>query len=187
MEPNNAAQIINRRPSARTACLIAVACLIILAANFSYAAFAQARVIRVTAADIAKLTARQNYVVDLRQSGVAYDLDGRERAIDWNRVRIRKAAGEMALLTYLRERFPKMAGTTPTRLVIGATGGIVQIKELADAPDDSTEHKCFEDNTCECSGARDCKKMLKAGVCVNDEAACGLADDGHFYCQCGKK
>jgi hypothetical protein len=54
-----------------------------LTANLSYAALAKARVIRVTAADIAKLPARQNYIVDLRQSNVAYDLDGTERAIDW--------------------------------------------------------------------------------------------------------
>src|SRR4051794_26687114 len=108
MEPNNAAQIINRQPLARAACLIAIACLMLLAASFSYAAFDQARLIRVTAADLAKLPARNNYVVDLRQSNVAYDLDGSARAIDWNRVRIRKAAGEVALLEYFRERFPKM-------------------------------------------------------------------------------
>lgn len=186
MESNNAAQTINRRPSARAACLIAVACLMLLAANFSYATLARARVVRVTAADIAKLPARGNYVVDLRRGNVAYDLDGTGRAIDWSRVRIRKAAGEVALLAYVRERFPKMAVKMPTRLLIGATDGIVQIKEFADAPDDSTEHKCFEDNICECAGFRDCKKMLKAGVCSND-ALCGLADDGHFYCQCDKK
>ena len=187
MEPNKAAQILNRRPSARAACLIAFACLTLLAANSSYAAFAQARVIRVTAADIARLPARQNYVVDLRQSNVVYDLDGTARAIDWNRVRIRTAAGEVALLAYLRERFPKLAEKTPTRLAFGATAGIVKVLKLADEPDDGTEHKCFEDNICECAGKRDCKKMLKAGVCSSNQATCGLADDGWFYCQCDKK
>lgn len=186
METNQAAQLMNRKPAARAACLIAVACLLLLAASFSYAALTEARVIRVTAADIAKLPARQNYVVDLRQSNVAYDLDGTARPIDWSRVRIRKATGEVALLAYFRERFPKMVEKTPTRLAIGAADGIVQIKELADATDGGTEHKCFKDGICECAGFRDCKKMLKAGVCSND-ALCGLADDGHFYCQCDKK
>lgn len=183
MKPNNAAQIINRKLSVGTASLIAIACLMLLAATFSYAALAEARVIRVTAADIARLPARENYIVDLRRSDVAYDLDGTARAIDWNRVRIRKAAGDVALLTYLRERFPKLAGTTPTRLVIGATDGIVKIKELADAPVDDTDYACFDDKSCQCHGARDCKKMIRHNVCANDEATCTIDAKG-FYCNC---
>jgi hypothetical protein len=186
MKPNNAAQIINRQQSACAACLFTVACLLLLAANFSYTALAEARVIRVTAADIAKLPARENYVVDLRQSDVAYDLDGTARTIDWNRVRIRKANGEVALLTHFRERFPKLAGKTPTRLAIGATDGVVKVFGLTDAPEDATEYKCDKVGGCECNGTKDCNKMLKASVCSGNVATCTSDSEG-FFCHCDSK
>jgi hypothetical protein len=179
----NTAQNANRKSPARVACLVAIACLMLLAANFSYAAFAEARVIRVTANEIAKLPARENYVVDLRQSEVTYDLDGTARAIDWNRVRVRRDSGEVGFLGYFRERFPKLAGKTPTRLVIGATGGIAQVFGLTDAPDGGTEYNCDKGiKMCDCNGTKDCNKMLKSGSCKNNVAECTA--DGGFYCVC---
>lgn len=188
MKPNNAAQIINRKPSMRTACLIAVACVMLLAASFSYAGLAKSRVIRVTAVDIAKLPATENYVVDLRQTGVAYDLDGTERAIDWNRVRIRRADGEVALVAHLRERYPKLAGMKPTRLVIGATDGIMEILKLKAAPNPGTDYSCdAKSKTCECVGATDCEFMLTSKVCNDDGAFCGVTIKNQMDCECGAK
>lgn len=187
MKPNNAAQFINRKPSMRTACLITIACVTLLAASFSYAALAEARVIRVTAADIEKLPARENYVVDLGQRDVVFDLDGTARAIDWTRVRIRQAAGEVALLEYLRERFPKLAGTTPTRLVIGAKGGVQKVLGFKAAPNPGTEYECdAKSKTCDCTGSKDCEFMLSSKACKDDIAGCDVKQ-GTLGCSCVAK
>jgi len=187
MKPNNAAQFINRQPRARAAWLTAVGCLTLLAATFAYAALAEARVIRVTAASIAKLPARQNYVVDLRQRNVVYDLDGTARTIDWNRVSVRTADGEAALMAYLREHSPKVAATTPTRLVIGATSGIMKVLKLQATPNPGTEYKCDADTkSCNCAGGKDCEFMLKADVCKDGYADCGTTK-GVMNCQCASK
>jgi hypothetical protein len=186
MKPNNTAQIIGRKSSVLTACLIAIACLLLLAANFSYTAFAQARVIRVAAADIAKLSARQNYVVDLRKGNVTYDLDGTTRAIDWNRVRIRTAAGEVALNAYLREHSPARANSTPTRLVIGAKGGVHKVLGFKAAQNPGTEYECGpKSKICSCSGGIDCENLLLSNKCKGT-AVCGV-EDGAMYCDCASK
>lgn len=188
MKPNNTAKIINRQPQARAACLIAIACFMLLAATFSYAALAGARVIRVTAADITKLPARKNYVADLRQRSVVYDLDGTARAIDWSRVRIREAGGEVALLAYFRERFPKLAGRAPTRLVIGDTGGTMKVLKLEAAPNPGTEYECDADTkNCECIGSEDCSFMLSSKACKDDKAVCEVSAFGLLSCDCAAK
>lgn len=188
MKPNYAAQIIKRNPSTRAACLMAVACLMLIAASFSYAALTQSRVIRVTAADIARLPARENYVINLRQGDVVYDLDGTERAIDWNRVLIREADKDTTLLAYFREGFPQNAGKTPTRLVIGATGGIMKVLKLKAAPTPGTEYECDADTKkCDCLGSKDCAFMLSSKACKGDKATCETAKRGIISCDCDAK
>jgi hypothetical protein len=81
MKLNNTVRILSHKRWVLALLCFAVVGAMSLTANLSYAALAKARVIRVTAADIAKLPARQNYIVDLRQSNVAYDLDGTERRL----------------------------------------------------------------------------------------------------------
>lgn len=185
MTSNTDARIARRVGAARAVSFFAAACALILTANFAYAALAEARVIRVTAEDISKLPARENYVVDLRQTDVVYDLDGTSRAIDWNRVRIRKAAGDVASTAYFRERFPGSAEAMPTRLVIGATDGIMNVFGFEAAPNPGTEYDC-KDNYCDCTGNKDCKKMLSAKVCKNNEGSCVVVK-GVLLCGCDEK
>lgn len=185
MKPNTTAHIINRKPQARTACLIAIVCLMLLAATYTSAALAEARVIRVTAADIAKLTARENYIVDLRQSDVVYDLDGTARAIDWNRVILRGDTGDMASTAYFRERFPDNAGATPARFVIGEKGGVQKVLGFKAPPNPGTEYKCPEGhNFCGCVGGVDCDAMLAAKVCGNNKVGCEVRDNTTLVCTC---
>lgn len=183
MKLNNTAQIIGRKSSVLTACLIAIACLLLLAANFSYTAFAQARGVRVSAGDI---TGTENYVVDLRKGNVTYDLDGTTRAIDWNRVRIRTAAGEVALSAYLREHSPTSAKRTPTRLVIGTQGGIQKALGFKAAQKPGTKYECGpKSKICSCSGGADCESLLLSNKCKGT-AVCGV-EDGAMYCDCASK
>lgn len=184
MKLNNTVRILSHKRWVLALLCFAVVGAMSLTANLSYAALAKARVIRVTAADIAKLPARQNYIVDLRQSNVAYDLDGTERAIDWNRVRIRTAAGDVTLTAYLREHSPTGAKGTSTRLVIGAQGGIQKALGLKAAPNPGTEYKCGE--ICSCSGGADCETMLAAKVCKSTTSVCGT-EEGKMWCDCEAK
>lgn len=187
MKANNITLIINRLPQARAVCHIAIGCLMLLAATFAYAALADARVVRVTAADITKLPARQNYVADLRKSNVAYDLDGTAQAIDWNRILIREADRDEGTLTaYLREHSPSSAKRTPTRLVFGAQGGVQKALGFKASPNPGTEYKCGkESKICSCSGGADCEVMLLSKACKGT-AVCGL-EEGSMYCDCEAK
>lgn len=133
------------------------------------AASAEVSIVRVTAADIARLPTGGNYVIDLTKKDVAYDLDGRERAIDWGRVRVRDAAGEKSLGDWLKRRAPKRAEQPFKRFGAGAKEGVAKIFDLKSDGRPPNKFECGPDSTgdtsCECQGFFDCVDMLTSGAC----------------------
>jgi hypothetical protein len=172
-------------PAIFGALLLTLGLAFVATTQSSPAAPAEVRIVRVTAADIARLPAGQNYVIDLTQKEVAYDLDGRERPIDWARVRVRNAAGEKSLIDWLKAHAPKRAAKPFKHLGAGAKEGVAKIFDLKSDGKPETKYECGPDvqtgdTFCGCSSLFDCLDMFADGACEDSSAEC--TEDG---CTCG--
>jgi hypothetical protein len=131
-----------------------------------------ARQVHVTAQMIARDKA---YTLDLDRSGTVYTL---APDVDYDRVRVRTAKGEMPLTD--------LVGTprTKARVLVGWVNDLRTFKP-GRAPRGAVakDNYTCEGLRCECTGDVDCNEMFSADVC-GDIASCN-ADSGK--CACIKK
>lgn len=143
------------------------------------------RRIQVNVETIAQLVNGKKYVVDLTQGSVIYELDSKTRQIDFSRMMVRTATGEVPMNSWLEKNFSKtrMAGWSSRRLIIGTTEAFrslgVPPKPIQAPPTGAMSFTCLP-GLCYCQGGADCNRMFKAGVC-GPYAACDV-DTG--YCAC---
>ncbi len=155
-----------RRPMI-SAALVAVALTV---AGFSQSPFStfprgtSLRRTQVSAQTIAALPSGKNYVVDLTQRGVVYKFDPQAGQIDFSRVRVRTAQGEVAIGSFLQKRIPReklstfrytsnffLLGTSATRTVRN--------------PSTPTSLVNCQPDQCDCEGEIECETLLDALKC----------------------
>jgi hypothetical protein len=71
------------------------------------AAQRRVRVAQVKFEDIAALPPGKNYIVDLTQRGLIYEFSPQAGQIDFSRVRVRTARGEVAIASFIETTFPQ--------------------------------------------------------------------------------
>lgn len=143
------------------------------------------RRIQVNAESIAQLASGKKYVVDLTQTGVIYEFDSKTRSIDFTRVTIRTATGEVTMSSWLEKTFSKnkVAGWNSQHLSIGATDALRSVRGLPTKnltpPTKTMAFQCGS-SLCSCTGDEDCNDMFSTNVC-GPYAACDL-DSGRCVC-----
>jgi hypothetical protein len=143
------------------------------------------RRIQVNAETIAQLSGGKKYVVDLTQRSVIYVLDSKKRPIDFTRVMVRTAAGEVPISSWLEKNLSKtpLAGWNSRHLRIGTTEGFRSVRGLTVTtrvpPAGTVNFQCGS-LLCSCKGDPDCNGMFSTNVC-GPHAACDL-DTGICVC-----
>jgi hypothetical protein len=142
---------------------------------------------QVTPQTVLQLPTGRNYVLDLTQRNVIYDLHSPTfaRPIDFSRVVVRTPAGEEPIESWLEKTFSKEAltGLESGRLRIGTTQNFRRIRGLkvkSESQKPPTGIISFECNPqyCVCQGDRDCNDMFSRdvcgafAVCVNGTCVC---------------
>ncbi len=140
------------------------------------------RRIQVNGQTITALPIGKKYVVDLTQRGVKYEFDPKAGQIDFSRVMVRTARGEVTIRSFLETLIPKdkLAGfkyasqsfSLGTRLP-----GTVQ------TPFQNTSKiiKC-SGFVCTCEGESECQDLLDSRLC--DKFACITSPDYGVFCAC---
>ena len=128
-----------------------------------------ARTKAVSAKTISSLPAGKNYEVDLTRKGTIYTLPP---GVDYSRVRVRTAKGEMSMADLLKKTGKTMTG----KVRVGMTSDIRSQKlGLARLGGGRLNFNC-EGLLCSCSGDEDCNDMFVRGGCgdiaVCDERGC---------------
>lgn len=149
---------------------IAIAFLVI-AVSFSLAqkTTPTARTKAVSAKEISGLPAGRKYQMDLTKKGTIYNLPA---GVDYSRVQVRTAKGEMTLAELLKKTGKTMTG----KVRVGMTSDIRSQKlGLARLGGGRLNFNC-EGLLCSCSGDEDCNDMFVRGGCgdiaVCDERGC---------------
>jgi len=141
------------------------------------------RRIQVNAKAISALPKGKKYVVDLTQRGVKYEFDPKAGQIDFSRVMVRTARGEVTIGSFLEKNLPKdklpALKDTSLLLILGtrATG---TVQTLPTNP--SKLIRCFPD-FCTCEGEGDCQVLLDSNICVT--FICINSPNGAF-CGCDR-
>jgi hypothetical protein len=144
------------------------------------------RRIQVNARTITALPNGKKYVVDLTKRGVKYEFDPKAGQIDFSRVMVRTARGEVTIGSFLEKVLPKdkMPALKDTSLsfIIGtrATGTVQTLPthplNLVHCPGD-------EPGGCYCTGESDCQALLDSRLCPGS-FICVRRPDHPVYCQC---
>src|SRR5688572_23643081 len=126
---------------------------------------AHLRRIQVNAESLAQLPGGRKYVVDLTQQGVIYDFDAKSRAIDFTRVMVRTAKGEIPMSSWLEKNFSKtkLAGWNSRHLRIGSTESFRSLRGLPTRTKNPlTGTAAFQCNSlyCTCKGDSDCNDLF---------------------------
>src|SRR5215510_613017 len=117
------------------------------------------RRIQVNAQTITALPSGKNYIVDLTQRGVIYEFSPQAGQIDFNRVRVRTARGEVEISSFLETNYliDKLAGfkykSQAFSLATRPPG------TLQNPPADTTNFKCSAIR-CACNGTFDCNDLI---------------------------
>jgi hypothetical protein len=122
---------------------------------------------RVTADDLSRNPAGENYVVDTTRHGAVFDFDSKSRAIDFSRITVRTRSGSVSMEELLKKLLPGTADRSALR--------IGNPKELSRGKASQTlgrlNYNCPPGEPCTCTGDDDCNKMFTDGVC-GDIAVC---------------
>lgn len=120
------------------------------------------RRIQVNARTITALPSGKRYVVDLTQRGVRYEFDAKTSQIDFSRVVIRTARGEVKIGSFLEAGFLKgrLAAFKYTSqaftLGTGPRGTLTTTSKII---------SCDNADYCHCEGVGDCKALLNSSLC----------------------
>lgn len=136
-----------------------------LVCNFAFAQKRSAlKRVNVTAKTIASKSAGKAYTLDLTRAGKIYNLDA---GIDYNRIRVHTAKGDMTMTELLKKTGKSVSG----RLRVGMTSDIrAQKLNLARISGGTLNYNC-EGILCTCTGDDDCNDLFTNGGC-GDIAMC---------------
>ncbi len=149
------------------------------------------RSIRVNAQTISALPKGKKYVVDLTQRGVRYEFDAKSR-VDFTRVMVKTAQGEVPIGTYLKKVPFKSALTgfkyTSQPFSIGTKPATATLNPNTDNRPNvttTTNFKCDKYN-CSCVGMWDCMDLIYGtSLCAGEDSIfCGTQPDGKTICWC---
>ena len=142
------------------------------------------RRIQVNAQTIAALPSDKKYVVDLTQRGVRYEFDAKRSQIDFSRVMVRTARGEVTIGSFLEKIIPKdkFAGfkyssqsfSLGTRLPGTVQTPLTNPSKLID---------CASSDYCVCEGEIDCEDLLNSRLC-GGASFCGQGPNQEVRCAC---
>ena len=123
----------------------------------------------VSAKEISGLPAGRKYQVDLTRKGTIYNLPA---DVDYSRVQVRTAKGEMTLAELLKKTGKTMTG----KVRVGMTSDIRGQKLALSRGGGGTLNYNCEGLLCTCSGDVDCNDMFTKAACgdiaVCDERGC---------------
>src|SRR5262245_40101427 len=143
------------------------------------------RRIDVNAKTITALAPGKNYIVDLTQRGVVYEFSPQAGQIDFSRVRVRTARGEVAIgsfleTTYLKDKLAGFKYATQSFSLATRPPGTLQ-----NPPTDTSNLSCNpETKICSCIGKKACTNlMFETSLC--DEFFCAINPlTGEKVCSC---
>ncbi len=158
----------HRKQSLYFVCIALLAALGLAVVVLAIPAWVQAashREIRITSDDIGRLPAGRNYFVDLTRRGMIYHFDSTARPIDFTRVTVRTAKGDVVMETWLKGQFPRIAAS---RWKAGylRIGDAKEFRSLSGrGPRISAPRFTCDGKYCDCHGDDDCNDMFGSGVC----------------------
>ena len=123
------------------------------------------------------------YIVDLTQRGVIYEFDPQAGQIDFNRVKVRTARGEVVVGSFLETTFlkDKLAGfkykSQPFSLATRPPG------TLQNPPTGTSNFNCGP-GVCVCKGDRDCSDLIFNTSLCSGSIFCAKENSGEVYCNC---
>ena len=121
--------------------------------------------IRIISDDIGRFPVGKNYFVDLTRRGVIYDFDSSARPIDFTRVTVHTAKGDVVMETWLKGQFPRVAAGR-WRSGYLRIGDAKEFRSLSGrGPRISAPRFTCDGNQCDCHGDDDCNDMFGSGVC----------------------
>lgn len=142
--------------------------------------------IRITAQDIARLPSGKSYLVDLRQRGTIYHFDSTSRRIDFSRIRLRTATGEVVMKDWLEKLLPPaIAGRWRSgHMSLGTAKDFIGLNVHQPRPSGVIKYEYDpETDTYSCRGDADCEHMFEDGVC-GEAAVCGDSIPNQPVCIC---
>ena len=123
------------------------------------------------------------FIVDLTQRGVVYEFDPQAGQIDFNRIKVRTARGEVAIGSFLETTFLKdnLAGfkytSQPFSLATRPAG------TLQNHPTGTSNFNCNV-SECACTGDRDCSDLIFNTSLCNGPIFCSKETSGESHCVC---
>ena len=138
------------------------------------------RRIQVNAQTITALAPGKNYVVDLTQRGVVYEFSPQAGQIDFSRVRVRTAQGEVAIDTFIEKTLPKDK-LAEFKYKSQAFGIATRPPGTLQNPSNGASKFCSRD-ICTCFDPVECTDLLNNGPCGGP-----LICDFHaarYFCYC---
>jgi hypothetical protein len=145
---------------------------------------------QVSARTVLALASGKKYVVDLTQRGVKYEFDSKSGQIDFSRIVIRTARGDVTMASFLDSMIPKDSLTwfkySSHSFSVQTVPGTVRRP-----PTMSPTVGCYTGSKpwCQCHGEEDCEGMIKyMGVCKEDTVFCAINPlTGEKFCSCVQK
>ena len=144
------------------------------------------RRIQVNAPAITALAPGKNYVVDLTQPGVIYEFSSQAGQIDFTRVRVRTAQGEVAIGSFMETAFPKdkLKGfkLASQAFILGTRApGALQ------NPPAGTSNFTCKPTFCECIGKSDCIDLIFNTALCRGPITCNKDEiTGQQFCLCDR-
>jgi hypothetical protein len=133
---------------------------------------------------ITALAPGKNYIVDLTQRGVVYEFSHQAGPIDFSRVKVRTAQGEVAISSFLENTFlkGKLAGFKYKSQAFSLATR--QPGTVKNPPTGVSNFGC-DSNQCNCDGNRDCLDLLiYSGLCDKLTFCVTSQITGQLYCVC---
>jgi hypothetical protein len=123
------------------------------------------------------------FIVDLTQRGVIYEFDTQAGQIDFNRIKVRTALGEVAIGSFLENTFlkDKLAGfkykSQAFSLATRPPG------TLQNPPTGTSNFSCVQ-GLCFCTGDRDCSDLIFNTSLCSGQIFCAKDNSGESHCVC---
>jgi len=137
---------------------------------------------RINAQTIKGLSRGKKVVADLTKRGVVYEFDAGAGQIDFNRVMVRTARGEVTIGSWMETMIPKdklrqfKYTTQSFKLGTRRTG------RLSTNLPKTSSFEC-KPEACLCKGLEDCEDLL-LGTSLCRDWICVKEDDGQYFCLC---
>jgi hypothetical protein len=146
------------------------------------------RRIDVNAKTITALAPGKNYIVDLTQRGVIYEFSPQAGQIDFSRVRVRTAQGEVAIgsfleTTYLKDKLAGFKYASQAFSLETLPSGTLQNPPSGTSNSAGCHADISAGTICSCSGVVDCK-YLKAKICASPILCATNPITGEKFCSC---